>query len=58
MNKKNAVGSGIGFGCALAMVISYVKWKKHPMGNYTWFTWVDICSILHNQILKFMEDKK
>lgn len=28
MNKKNAVGSGIGFGCALAMVISYVNWNS------------------------------
>ena len=28
MDKKKAASNGIGFGCALAMVISYVKWKS------------------------------
>lgn len=28
MDKKKAASNGIGFGCALAMVISYVKWNS------------------------------
>lgn len=28
MDKKKEASNGIGFGCALAMVISYVKWNS------------------------------
>lgn len=28
MDKKKAASNGIGFGCALAMVISYAKWNS------------------------------
>lgn len=38
---ENATSSGIGFGCALAMIISYTKWNSIGYaiihGIFNWF---------------------
>jgi len=39
-NGSSAVKSGIGYGCALAMVISYVKWQSIGWAIvHGWFSW-------------------
>ncbi len=40
MNRDEAASSGIGYGCALAMIISYAKWHSIGWaivnGSFSW----------------------
>lgn len=51
-NLRTTLKSGISFGSALAMVISYVNWHSVGWAVCSWPDGVAVCGLLHHQILK------